>query len=152
MIDDRFTKANLAGVTEQEQAPLAEAIALVVREKLTGRPTPEGASAVADLWRDWIDDKAAGDSAEELCDEAELERLRAFLDKQLQNLAGAVGRLANRLQRRLMAQQNRSWSFDLEEGVLDPARLTRVVTDPTSRRSPSSRSRKPISATRSSPC
>ena len=69
-------------------------------------------------------------SAEELCDEAELDRLRAFLDKQLAHLQGAVGRLANRLQRRLMAQQNRSWDFDLEEGYLDPARLVRLVIDP----------------------
>ncbi|MEM1286119.1 MAG: cobaltochelatase subunit CobT [Pseudomonadota bacterium] len=69
-------------------------------------------------------------AVEELCDAAELDRLRAFLDKQLQNLAGAVARLANRLQRRLMAQQNRGWDFDLEEGLLDTARLTRVVTDP----------------------
>jgi cobaltochelatase CobT len=68
--------------------------------------------------------------AEELCEEAELDRLRAFLDKQLANLSGVVGRLANRLQRRLMAQQNRSWDFDLEEGYLDPARLVRVVIDP----------------------
>ncbi len=263
MIDDKFTRANLATVTERDQAPLAEAIALVVREKLTGRPTPPGASAVADLWRDWIDDKTGGDfanleasiddqnafaravrdmlvsmelademsgdepdenedeegeepeaeedteggsqdetgdeqseteesqaeseqpeagemdaseatsedmeedmdadteepgeairpdqpfndilsgidykvyttefdetvAAEELCDEAELERLRAFLDKQLANLQGVVGRLANRLQRRLMAQQNRSWDFDLEEGYLDPARLPRIIID-----------------------
>jgi len=68
--------------------------------------------------------------AEDLCDEEELDRLRAFLDKQLANLQGVVGRLANRLQRRLMAQQNRSWDFDLEEGYLDPARLVRVVIDP----------------------
>ncbi len=68
--------------------------------------------------------------AEELCDEEELDRLRAFLDKQLANLQGVVGRLANRLQRRLMAQQNRSWDFDLEEGYLDPARLVRIVIDP----------------------
>ncbi|MGU3574001.1 cobaltochelatase CobT-related protein, partial [Brucellaceae bacterium C25G] len=69
--------------------------------------------------------------ATDLCDEAELERLRGFLDKQLANLQGVVGRLANRLQRRLMAQQNRSWDFDLEEGYLDTARLMRVVIDPT---------------------
>jgi len=263
MIDDRFVRNNLATVTEQEQAPLSEAVALIVREKLTGRPTPPGAAAVADLWRDWIEEKAAGDfdslessiddqtafakavrdmlvsmelademageepetdddndeeepesedeteggaedesgeeqseteesqaeseqpesgemdaadataddmdedmdadteepgeairpeqqyddilsgidykvyttefdetvAAEELCDEAELDRLRAFLDKQLANLQGVVGRLANRLQRRLMAQQNRSWDFDLEEGYLDPARLPRIIID-----------------------
>ncbi|MFZ2102494.1 MAG: cobaltochelatase subunit CobT [Oricola sp.] len=263
MIDDKFTRANLAAVTERDQAPLSEAVALIVREKLTGRPTPPAAAAVADLWRDWIEDKTGGDfgnleasidnqsafaravrdmlvsmelaeemsgdtpeddeneegeepeaeedteggsqdesgeeeseteesqaesekpeagemdasqatademdedmdtdteepgeairpdqpfsdilsgidykiystefdetvPAEELCDEAELERLRAFLDKQLANLQGVVGRLANRLQRRLMAQQNRSWDFDLEEGYLDPARLPRIIID-----------------------
>jgi cobaltochelatase CobT len=68
--------------------------------------------------------------AEDLCDAAELERLRAFLDKQLAHLQGVVGRLANRLQRRLMAQQNRGWDFDLEEGHLDTAKLTRIITDP----------------------
>ena len=68
--------------------------------------------------------------ADDLCDADELTRLRAYLDKQLANLQGVVARLANRLQRRLMAQQNRSWDFDLEEGVLDAARLTRVITDP----------------------
>ena len=69
-------------------------------------------------------------AAEDLCDHDELERLRSYLDKQLAHLQGIVARLANRLQRRLMAQQNRAWDFDLEEGVLDPARLSRVVTDP----------------------
>jgi len=68
--------------------------------------------------------------AEDLCDSDELTRLRAYLDKQLAHLQGVVGRLANRLQRRLLAQQNRAWEFDLEEGTLDPARLPRVVMDP----------------------
>ncbi len=68
--------------------------------------------------------------AEDLCDADELARLRSYLDKQLSHLQGVVGRLANRLQRRLLAQQNRAWDFDLEEGQLDPARLVRVVTDP----------------------
>ena len=68
--------------------------------------------------------------AEDLCDPEELDRLRGYLDKQLAHLQGVVSRLANRLQRRLMAQQNRSWEFDLEEGVLDPARLSRVIVDP----------------------
>ncbi|MBB5752457.1 cobaltochelatase subunit CobT [Prosthecomicrobium pneumaticum] len=68
--------------------------------------------------------------AEDLCDAAELDRLRGFLDKQLANLQGAVGRLANRLQRRLLAQQNRGWDFDMEEGLLDPARLHRIILDP----------------------
>ncbi len=69
-------------------------------------------------------------AAENLCDTDELERLRGFLDKQLSNLHVAVSRLANRLQRRLLAQQNRAWDFDMEEGILDAARLSRVVTDP----------------------
>ncbi len=70
--------------------------------------------------------------AADLCDPNELERLRSLLDQQLTALSSIVARLANKLQRRLMAQQNRSWTFDLEEGVLDTARLTRVITDPTS--------------------
>ena len=69
-------------------------------------------------------------SAEELCDADELDRLRAFLDKQLQALHGAVARLANRLQRRLLAQQNRGWDFDLDEGQIDAARLARIIVDP----------------------
>jgi cobaltochelatase CobT len=69
-------------------------------------------------------------AAENLSTPDELERLRSFLDKELRNLQGAVARLANRLQRKLMAQQNRAWDFDLEEGTLDAARLTRVITDP----------------------
>lgn len=267
MIDDKFTRANLSAVDERENAPVDEAVALIVREKLTGLPTPPAAAAVANLWRDWVDEKAGADldrlsdlvedqdafarairdmlvslemaeefegdgsdeseeeqepedqpdadndeddgglddqesgdeseqedqqpiesddqepgemdasemsademdedmdmdaeepgepmrpdpsthdilsdidykiftrefdeeiTAEELCDAAELDRLRAFLDKQLANLQGVVGRLANRLQRRLMAQQNRSWDFDLEEGYLDPARLPRLVIE-----------------------
>ncbi|MFI5011478.1 MAG: cobaltochelatase subunit CobT [Hyphomicrobiales bacterium] len=69
-------------------------------------------------------------AAEELCDPEELARLRGYLDKQVQNLQGVVARLANRLQRRLLAQQNRSWEFDLEEGMLDASRLPRVIVDP----------------------
>ncbi|MEO9625516.1 MAG: cobaltochelatase subunit CobT [Qipengyuania citrea] len=68
--------------------------------------------------------------AAELCDNEELDRLRTYLDSQLAGLQGVVTRLANRLQRRLMAQQSRSWDFDQEEGMLDAARLTRVVVSP----------------------
>jgi len=266
MLEDRYSRANLAEVNQRDDAPLEEAVALVVRERLTGQPIPKSAEQMVSLWRQWIEDKAGTDldglidrlddqqafarivrdmlvsmemaeelgddqqdeqpeeddpdqpegeensedggqedqgsepsqsdeaeadgddqemgeseaadatadefsededfdaetpgetrqqddpftslsreidykvftqefdemvGAEELCDEDELDRLRAFLDKQLANLQGIVGRLANRLQRRLMAQQNRSWDFDLEEGVLDTARLVRVVIDPT---------------------
>ena len=69
-------------------------------------------------------------AASDLCDEDELTRLRAYLDAQLKGLQGVVTRLANRLQRRLMAQQNRSWDFDQEEGIIDAARLARVVVSP----------------------
>ncbi len=264
---EKYSKANFSGIERQEDAPIGEAVAMLVREKLTGQKPPASAGKVLDLWRPFIEDKAAGDldnlrnviedqqafaklvrhmltsmqmaeefadedtdpeemenpdqddqprsnetendeveeeagsdaapaeqsdasdeelddgemdgaemsdedmsddsdehsetpgetrrpnspfddfnekvdykiftqefdeeiTAEELCDEAELDRLRAFLDKQLAHLQGAVGRLANRLQRRLMAQQNRSWDFDLEEGYLDPARLVRLIIDP----------------------
>ena len=78
-------------------------------------------------WTDKYDEVIA---ATDLCDEDELTRLRAYLDQQLLHLQGAVTKLANRLQRRLMAQQNRSWDFDQEEGILDAARLARVVTAP----------------------
>jgi cobaltochelatase CobT len=69
-------------------------------------------------------------SADELCDPDELIRLRAYLDQQLASLSNVVSRLANKLQRKLMAQQNRTWSFDLEEGLLDVSRLTRIIIDP----------------------
>jgi len=69
-------------------------------------------------------------SAEDLCDIDELTRLRQMLDQQLINLQAVVAKLANRLQRRLLAKQNRSWNFDLEEGLLDAARLPRVIVNP----------------------
>ncbi|MBB4195863.1 cobaltochelatase CobT [Rhizobium aethiopicum] len=267
MTEEKYSKANFTGIERQEDAPIGEAVAMMVREKLTGQRPPASAGKVLDLWRSFIEDKAgaelgnlsgaindqqafakvvrnmlsamemaeeygdddseadnddqseqedqpSGDeqdqdevdedagtdaapvedsevsdeqmedgetegaeisdddmmeegeddsetpgetrrpntpfadfnekvdyhvyteefdeiiTAEELCDASELERLRAFLDKQLAHLQGAVGRLANRLQRRLMAQQNRSWDFDLEEGYLDTARLQRIIIDP----------------------
>ncbi|MBO0905325.1 cobaltochelatase subunit CobT [Jiella sp. MQZ13P-4] len=267
MLEDKYFRSNLSDVTDRAEAPIEDAVALMVREKLTGRAIPDSARALVDIWRDFVEEKAGrnfdkltatiddqhafaramrdmlvslemaeqlseeqnseededqeeeqGDNqsrdneesgsekdagseeaeaedsetegeneetaeaessevtaedpvddetqdtetpgesrrpnqpldrdapqfdykvftpqfdeivgAEDLCDEAELDRLRAFLDKQLSTLQGVVGRLANRLQRRLMAQQNRSWDFDLEEGYLDTARLTRLVIDP----------------------
>ena len=69
-------------------------------------------------------------NATDLCDNDELLRLRKTLDKQLENLQGAVARLANKLQRKLQARQNRTWEFDLEEGMLDAAKLARVVSNP----------------------
>ncbi|RWE58785.1 cobaltochelatase subunit CobT [Mesorhizobium sp.] len=265
MLEDKYARANLIDVKDKADAPIEEALALMVREKLTGRAVPKSGERLVDLWRPWVEEKARADldglsaklddqqafarvvremlasmemaeelgddqetedsedndenqpqgeeqseeggeddsgseqsqsddteassddeqsaeteasdataddlsddddadaetpgearrndnpftnlskeidykvfttafdetvGAEDLCEEEELDRLRAFLDKQLANLSGVVGRLANRLQRRLMAQQNRSWDFDLEEGYLDPARLVRVVIDP----------------------
>jgi cobaltochelatase CobT len=265
LLEDRFQRANLAEVSDRSDAPLEDAVALLVRERLTGRAPPPAARKVVDLWREVIESKAGRDldrllrsvenqrgfargvrellasldmaddasnegeqdedseenqeqgdnqqrgesegsqdesaeqaevdvtdetsdeldgesetseapqgempdeseavdsdeaseawrpppsrhneprgpdyrvyttkfdevvSAEDLCDPEELARLRAYLDKQLDSLQGVVARLANRLQRRLLAQQNRAWEFDLEEGILDPARLARVVMDP----------------------
>ena len=68
--------------------------------------------------------------AADLCDAEELGRLRTFLDQQLQAMQGVVSRLANKLQRLLMAQQNRTWEFDIEEGMLDTSRLPRIIIDP----------------------
>ncbi|MFG1299536.1 cobaltochelatase subunit CobT [Xanthobacter sp. V3C-3] len=266
MLQDRYHRGNYADVTDRADAPIEDAIALMVRERLTGEAPPPDARKIVDLWRSYIEDRAAGDlarlsgslenqkrfgeiardllasldmgeesgldteqepedaenqggseeeggeagqsqederqqgasemeaelseeempdsaaesdaappaeipdgtelgdseepaepwqprppvthdnrgpeyhaftqkfdeevSAEDLCDSEELTRLRSYLDKQLAHLQGVVARLANRLQRRLLAQQNRAWEFDLEEGVLDPARLPRVIMDP----------------------
>ncbi|TDR89567.1 cobaltochelatase subunit CobT [Enterovirga rhinocerotis] len=266
MIEDRYHRGGrYEEITDRADAPLEDAVALMVRQRLTGRKPPASAEKIVDLWRDFIEDKAGTDldgllsnlenqrafaqsvrellssldmaddaafdreddqneddadnseqqeggegeaeeradgeraeidlqddateeledgatesadaptgempedmeesdadeaseawrpppsranenrgpeyhafttkfdeeiEADELCDAEELARLRSYLDKQLSHLQGVVGRLANRLQRRLLAQQNRSWNFDLEEGILDPARLPRVVIDP----------------------
>jgi cobaltochelatase CobT len=263
-IEQRYERSRFAEATDRSEAPLADALSLLVREKLTGQTPPAKASAGVNLWRQWIEGRAhtvldrmpdmlfdqdafgrltrellaalnladqldqrqdeekspdeseaesdasdgedegegdrraelAADSradqdamseeslddrddgatdrlereadaselprradpwrpntsvlddpeafgysvftraydeivnAEELCDVDELDRLRAFLDKQLVSLHGAVARLANRLQRRLLAQQNRGWDFDLDEGMIDAARLARVIVDP----------------------
>jgi cobaltochelatase CobT len=94
-------------------------------------PAPPADSAAS---RDYkVFSKSADElvAAEDLCEAAELDRLRGYLDRQLEPLKGAVSRLANRLQRRLQAKQNRAWSFDLEEGILDAGRLARVVANPT---------------------
>ncbi len=264
MLEDRYQKKPFARLADRKDAPIEEALALIVRERLTGSSPPPHARQLVDLWRPWIEEKAgaqldhlmnalndqaafarmtreliasldmadelgedpdqaeenkeedneSGDqnenqeesqgeaesaeseemdraesdseeamqdaaetdtdelnddlesreqpdgeepwrpqlpfaslsnedfyrvytnqfdeivAAEDLCDSDELTRLRNYLDKQLSSLQGVVARLANRLQRRLMAQQNRSWDFDLEEGLLDAARLSRVVIDP----------------------
>jgi cobaltochelatase CobT len=265
MLEDRYHRGPYAEVSDRADAPLEEALALMVRERLTGQPVPAGATKLVDLWRGFIEEKAGSDldhldgaildqrafaravqqlltsldmgdatagdpsenddnqdsetetpdnadqeqgeadadqsmegmemtetdavekdveegaeeqadaptgdmpeesdlaeseepqesrrqpqggalgpitdykayltkfdelvGAEDLCDTDELDRLRSYLDKQLAQLQGVVGRLANRLQRRLLAQQSRAWEFDIEEGMLDPSRLPRVVID-----------------------
>ncbi|HUB63380.1 MAG TPA: cobaltochelatase subunit CobT [Methylocella sp.] len=266
MLDDRFHRARYADIAVRADAPLEDALAMIVRERLTGLRPPQNAQRIVDLWRPWVEERAsaeldrlgsriedqrafavavhklltalemldegsldnnleeendgagepegaednspqegaedhtgdasrsetaeassdlmeesemdtadaptgefeeeaefspsedAGDprrpppperaelrgpdykaftrkydevvAAQDLCDAEELDRLRSYLDKQLNNLSSIVSRLANRLQRRLLAQQSRSWEFDLEEGILDPARLPRVIADP----------------------
>ena len=94
-------------------------------------PPPPAASAADPNYRVYLSTHDEEIRAEDLAEPAELERLRAYLDQQLEPLKGAVSRLANKLQRRLQAQQNRSWLFDLEEGTLDAGRLARVVANPT---------------------
>ena len=95
------------------------------------RPAPAPHSDADPLYRAFQTDFDEEIGAEDLAEPAELERLRAYLDQQLEPLKGAVSRLANKLQRRLQAQQNRSWEFDREEGILDAGRLARVVANPT---------------------
>ncbi|MBY5975077.1 cobaltochelatase subunit CobT [Phaeobacter italicus] len=94
-------------------------------------PPPPAASEADPDYKVFLDTHDEEIAAEDLAEPAELERLRAYLDQQLEPLKGAVSRLANKLQRRLQAQQNRSWEFDLEEGILDAGRLARVVANPT---------------------
>ena len=94
-------------------------------------PTPQPISEADPNYKVFAREYDEEVHAEELAEPVELERLRAYLDQQLEPLKGAVSRLANKLQRRLQAQQNRSWLFDLEEGILDAGRLARIVANPT---------------------
>jgi len=94
-------------------------------------PAPPPASEADPDYRVYLNQHDEEIAAEDLAEPVELERLRAYLDQQLEPLKGAVGRLANKLQRRLQAQQSRSWEFDREEGILDAGRLARVVANPT---------------------
>jgi cobaltochelatase CobT len=97
----------------------------------TERPPPQSHSAADPNYKVYSSKFDEEIQAEDLSDQKELERLRLYLDQQLEPLKGAVSRLANKLQRRLQAQQNRSWEFDLEEGILDAGRLARVISNPT---------------------
>ena len=94
-------------------------------------PAPQPISEADPNYKVFAKDYDEEVHADELAEPVELERLRAYLDQQLEPLKGAVSRLANKLQRRLQAQQNRSWLFDLEEGILDAGRLARIVANPT---------------------
>ena len=94
-------------------------------------PAPQPISDADPNYQVYLTDHDEEIAAEDLAEPVELERLRAYLDQQLEPLKGAVSRLANKLQRRLQAQQNRSWEFDREEGILDAGRLARVVASPT---------------------
>ncbi|MGB1025431.1 MAG: cobaltochelatase CobT-related protein, partial [Rhodospirillaceae bacterium] len=104
--------------------PSGEAVQPDRRNSLPDGPPPPRYKAFTTDYDEIIE-------AEELCDTEELNRLRAQLDAQLSHLQGVVSRIANRLQRRLMAQQIRSWNFDQEEGLLDAARLARIIANPT---------------------
>jgi cobaltochelatase CobT len=95
------------------------------------RPDPSADAKREPVYKVFTDAHDEVVTPEELAELEELTRLRAYLDQQLSNLSPVVSRLANKLQRRLLAQQNRAWTFDLEEGMLDAARLTRVIIDPT---------------------
>ncbi|WBU63406.1 cobaltochelatase subunit CobT [Paracoccus aerodenitrificans] len=124
--DERQAQVSLDDSSEEEFAEDSEMPDGEMPEELP--PPVSEASAEYKVYTQAFDEEIR---AEELAEAAELERLRAYLDKQLDPLRGAVSRLANKLQRRLQAQQNRSWEFDKEEGVLDAGRLARVVANPT---------------------
>ncbi|MCE2518005.1 MAG: cobaltochelatase subunit CobT [Alphaproteobacteria bacterium] len=107
--------------------------ALAEGENPAGESPEQGEPTVSEgeLYRIFSEEYDEVITANELCDPDELSRLRSLLDKHLDNLNSVIGKLANRLQRKLMAHQNRSWEFDLEEGLLDAGKLSRVVTQPT---------------------
>ncbi|MDO5612334.1 MAG: cobaltochelatase subunit CobT [Paracoccus sp. (in: a-proteobacteria)] len=124
--DERQAQVSLDDQSDEEMADEAEMPDADMPPDLP--PPVSEASAEYKVFAQTYDEEIR---AEDLAEPAELERLRAYLDKQLEPLRGAVSRLANKLQRRLQAQQNRSWEFDKEEGVLDAGRLARVVANPT---------------------
>ena len=116
---------------EMADEELAEDTEMPDGEAPLDPPPPPPVSEADPEYKVFLDSNDEEIAAEELAEPAELERLRAYLDQQLEPLKGAVSRLANKLQRRLQAQQNRSWEFDLEEGILDAGRLARVIANPT---------------------
>ena len=128
--DEKTDQQDLAAALDQaDDAQMAEEMDVEDSEPPDMRPPPPHSDADPGykVYTTRFDEEIA---AEDLADPLELERLRAYLDQQLEPLKGAVARLANRLQRRLQAQQSRAWDFDLEEGTLDAGRLARVVANP----------------------
>jgi cobaltochelatase CobT len=118
---------------EQETEEDAESDAASAAEDAPAGPQQRRKPAIADDSATYRAFTRANDEevdADALCDPEELSRLRQQLDQQLQHLHAVVAKLANRLQRRLLAQQTRAWEFDLEEGMLDSARLSRIIVDP----------------------
>jgi len=126
--DDAQAQVSMDDMADQEMGEEAE---IPEGETPLEPPTPQPASEADPDYTVYITDHDEEIAAEDLAEPVQLERLRAYLDQQLEPLKGAVNRLANKLQRRLQAQQNRSWEFDREEGILDAGRLARVVANPT---------------------
>ncbi len=126
--DEQQAQVSLDDMADEEQGDETE---LPEGEAPMEPPEPQPVSEADPDYTVYSTDHDEEIAAEELAEPVELERLRAYLDQQLDPLKGAVGRLANKLQRRLQAQQNRAWEFDREEGILDAGRLARVVANPT---------------------
>ncbi|MBV7379029.1 cobaltochelatase subunit CobT [Maritimibacter dapengensis] len=126
--DDSEAQVSMDELADEEMGDEAE---MPEADAPLDPPPPPPASEADPNYHVYLAEHDEEIMAEDLAEPAELERLRAYLDQQLEPLKGAVGRLANKLQRRLQAQQNRSWEFDREEGILDAGRLARVVANPT---------------------
>lgn len=126
--DQTQTTVSLDDLADQE---LSDEVEMPEADAPLEPPPPAPHSAADPNYAVYVTEFDEEIRAEELAEPVELERLRAYLDQQLDPLKGAVSRLANKLQRRLQAQQNRSWEFDREEGILDAGRLARVVANPT---------------------
>jgi len=116
---------------ERDEMSAADDVDAMDADPSLEAPTPPSFSDADPNYNVFTTDYDEEILAEELAEPAELDRLRTYLDQQLEPLKGAVSRLANKLQRRLQAQQNRSWQFDMEEGMLDAGRLARVIANPT---------------------
>ena len=126
--DETQARVSLDDLAEEETGDETE---LPEGEAPLEPPAPQPISEADPTYAAYSTDFDEETRAEDLAEPVELERLRAYLDQQLEPLKGAVGRLAHKLQRRLQAQQNRAWEFDREEGILDAGRLARVVANPT---------------------